>query len=371
MVDWYRPGFKAGGPIRSAANFADQLENDLDIYVFTTDRDFGELEPYSDIILNKWIPLCNHHVFYASPENLSWNKILSILEDVNADMVYLNSMFSRFFAIYPLLMKRLGKITAKVVLAPRGMLKDSAIETKTVKKKIFLHLIKLFSIPAQVTFHATDDTEKNDIYKQFGNNIKLFKAGNLPGKQSEFVPPEFKKRGELKIIFIGRIHPIKNLDFLLYTFETIKANVELTVVATLEDVVYWQSCKRIMESLPKNISVKLLQDLPHENIDALITQHHIFALPTKGENFGHSIFEALAAGRPILISDQTPWQNLETKMAGWVIPLSDKHKFTSVIQETAAMDLEELTVWCRSAWNHAFDYLQTTTDKQTYLKIFN
>lgn len=49
MVDWYAPGYKAGGPIRSAVNFADQLENELDVYVLTTDRDLNEPSPY-DIV---------------------------------------------------------------------------------------------------------------------------------------------------------------------------------------------------------------------------------------------------------------------------------------------------------------------------------
>ena len=55
MVDWYAPGFKAGGPIRSAVNFADQLENDLDIFVLTTDRDLGDTQAYPGILADQWV----------------------------------------------------------------------------------------------------------------------------------------------------------------------------------------------------------------------------------------------------------------------------------------------------------------------------
>ena len=371
MVDWYAPGFKAGGPIRSAVNFADQLEHDLDIYILTSDRDLNESKPYTGIQTDQWIEVNKHHVFYASPAFLSWSNLQQIIKDINADYIYLNSMFSRYFSIYPLLMKRLGKLKAKIVLAPRGMLKDSAIQHKGGKKKIFISLFKSLGIPGSVIFHATDDTEEKDIAHQFGNKILLFKAGNLPGKQEEYIPPGSKIPGELDIIFVGRIHPIKNLDFLLQALQGIRQKVELTVIATLEDEMYWQKCQKLIQALPENITVKLLQDIPHEKIASIIREHHIFALPTKGENFGHSIFEALAAGRPVLISDQTPWQNLEAKKAGWVISLAEMENFTGIIQQAANMDLSMLKEWCKGAWNVANSYLQNSSVKQSYLKQFS
>lgn len=370
MVDWYAPGFKAGGPIRSAVNFANQLEQDLDIYILTSDRDLGELKPYVDIIADNWIAVNQHHVFYASPAFLSWSKLQQIIKDINADYIYLNSMYSRFFSIYPLLMNRLGKLNSKIVLAPRGMLKESAIQHKGAKKKIFISLFKSLGMPAKVIFHATDDTEVKDIVSQFGNKILLFKAGNLPGKQETFIAPGSKIPGELNMIFVGRIHPIKNLEFLLQALKKIKEKVALTVIATLEDALYWQKCQTTIKSLPNNISVELLQDIPHEKIASIIREHHIFALPTRGENFGHSIFEALAVGRPVLISDQTPWQNLESKNAGWVLSLSDKEKFADIIHLAANMEHSMLAEWCKGAWTYANTYLQNSSLKQSYLKQF-
>lgn len=368
MVDWYAPGFKAGGPIRSVVNFADQLENDLDIYVLTTDRDLGESQPYIDTITDQWVSFNRHMVYYTSPGNLSWTKLQKVILEINADYIYLNSMFSRFFSIYPLMMKRMGKLKSKIVLAPRGMLKDSALQYKAEKKKIFISLFNILGIPKEIVFHATDDTEETDIVHQFGQKIHLFKAANLPGKQETFIPPGSKIPGSLDMIFVGRIHPIKNLDFLLLTLMVVRQKVKLTLIATLEDEIYWLKCQSLIQGLPSNITVKLMEDVPHEKINSIIREHHIFALPTKGENFGHSIYEALAAGRPALISDQTPWQNLESNKAGWIFPLSEKEKFANIIQQTADMDLETISEWSKGAWNYANSYLQNSTVKQSYLK---
>ncbi len=47
--DWYEPGFKAGGPIRSCVNFVNQMKEDYQIYVLTSDRDLDEQAPYEGI----------------------------------------------------------------------------------------------------------------------------------------------------------------------------------------------------------------------------------------------------------------------------------------------------------------------------------
>jgi glycosyltransferase involved in cell wall biosynthesis len=44
-------------------------------------------------------------------------------------------------------------------------------------------------------------------------------------------------------------------------------------------------------------------------------------MPTLGENFGHIFLEALAAGCPLMISDRTPWLELEAKGIGWDLSL--------------------------------------------------
>jgi glycosyltransferase involved in cell wall biosynthesis len=371
MVDWYAPGFKAGGPIRSAVNFADHLEDELDIFVLTTDRDLNEPSPYEGVETNKWIQRSRHHVYYSSPANLNWGKLKSIIRSVNPDDIYLNSMFSRYFTIYPLLMKKMGTLTSRMVLAPRGMLKSSALQHKSGKKKIFLSLFNLLGLSKELVFHATDKIEEKDIRQVFGGKVSIFYAGNLPGKQKSMVPLVEKNAGSLKMVFVGRIHPIKNLDFLLKALLPVRGKVELTVIAPLEDQDYWNRCRNQIAALPENIQVRLLENIPHEKVEEIILANHIFALPTKGENFGHAIFEALAAGRPVLISDQTPWRNLEPAKAGWDMPIDEEKLFTQRIQQVIEMEKDHLSVWCLGAWNHANQYLNHSEIKQSYLKQFS
>src|SRR5689334_4388168 len=139
FADWFEPGFKAGGPIRSCVHFVHQMKERYNIYVFTTDRDLNDTVPYNNIEPDKWLAYDKEvQVFYCSPPQLSWSNIQKQEKDIQPDFIYLNSMYSRYFTIYPLLMQRLGLISSKIILAPRGMLKESAVQFKSSKKKLFL-----------------------------------------------------------------------------------------------------------------------------------------------------------------------------------------------------------------------------------------
>ena len=54
LVDWFAPGFKAGGPIQSCVNFAFAMKKEFSIHVLTTDTDHGETEPYPGITAGEW-----------------------------------------------------------------------------------------------------------------------------------------------------------------------------------------------------------------------------------------------------------------------------------------------------------------------------
>jgi glycosyltransferase involved in cell wall biosynthesis len=370
MADWFSPGFKAGGPIQSCVNFSQHLKDDLDIYVLTTDRDLNDTLPYNGIIQDQWTDFNSRvKVFYASPSWLSFTNIKKLISQLRPDVLYLNSMYSRFFSIYPLLLKRMGHIQTKIILSPRGMLRQSAIEFSRMKKLFFLRLFRLANMHKQVLFHCTDETEINDVSKFFGKAPSVL-LSNFPSYQQPLVLPSGKKRNELKILFVGRIHPIKNLDYLLKALRPLDSQVELTIVASVEEQEYWKRCEELIKQLPSNIKIIFKGELPNEEVKQMLQSHDIFALPTKGENFGHAIFESLSAGRPVVISDQTPWKRLSQWKAGWDISLDDHSKFTEVLRQFSCMNQEELNEWCVGAWKFAHDYIHQSDLKKRYLEVF-
>ena len=279
-------------------------------------------------------------------------------------------MFSPRFVVYPLWLAFKRKIKSRIVVCPRGALYNSALSVKKYKKIPLLFLYKQLAIHKLVTFHATNKREEAAIQKYFPGS-KTVVADNLPSMaQLPFESVE-KKAGSLKCIFIARIVPIKNLLFLLQALkETKDAQIELTIAGPIEDETYWAECKKHIAALPPNISADYIGPKANDELAGLIRRHHLFVLPTTGENFGHSIFEAMQAGRPVLISDQTPWLHLQQYSAGWDLPLKFPEKFTAALLQMAASTQEEFDVLAKSAWQFASRFINNPDNLKQYRILF-
>ena len=146
---------------------------------------------------------------------------------------------------------------------------------------------------------------------------------------------------------------MKNLEGALELLAGVHGAVEFHIYGPLEDAAYWERCQRRIEQLPANIKVHLHGMVPHEEVVPTMAKHDLFFLPTLGENYGHVIIESLAAGCPVLISDQTPWRNLEVAGVGWDIPLDQPERFTAALQRCVDMSSEELAGYSARARAYA------------------
>jgi len=125
--------------------------------------------------------------------------------------------------------------------------------------------------------------------------------------------------------------------------------INLNIFGPIEDQAYWVKCERIIRQLPGNVRVEYRGALSHDRVSDALSEHDLFLFPTKGENFGHVILEALVAGCPVLLSDQTPWRGLEEKGVGWDLPLGQPELFQAALQQCVDMDGEALLAWSRRA----------------------
>src|SRR5690606_30696259 len=101
-----------------------------------------------------------------------------------------------------------------------------------------------------------------------------------------------------------------------------------------------------------------------------LKQYHVLFMPTKGENFGHIILESLTTGCPVLISDRTPWKNLQEKGIGYDIPLDDISGFHKAIEELALLDQEQYDRLSRNAFEFAKAYSQDENHLKANKELF-
>ena len=105
----------------------------------------------------------------------------------------------------------------------------------------------------------------------------------------------------------------------------------------------------LIAALPPHVRVQWHGETPNEGVVAAMAKTDLFFLPTAGENFGHAIFEALSSGVPALISDQTPWRQLEAAKAGWDLPLAQSDRWVAAIDGFAAASSEQRAAFRRGA----------------------
>jgi len=373
FVGYYVPSVKGGGPIQSIKNLVDNLSDRIDFYVVAADRDLGDEKPFSGIKIDKWSEVGKAKVFYTNPATLTWRKTAKIINEVNYDVIYLNSLFSYKYSIIPILLRNIKMIASKsIVLAPRGQFSPGAFGLKNKKKSIFIKLSKIVGLYNSIIWHATADTEKRDIETIFGNNSNIIVANNLTANYKEV---NFNKRidkeiGELKVVFVSRIHAKKNLKKAIELLKSINGKIEFNIYGPLEDEYYWSECKKSIESLPENVKVVYRGIVDHDEIIKIFNSHHIFLFPTLGENFGHVISEAFIGGCPVIISDQTPWNKLEEKKVGWDLKLNDEESFIKAIQYCVNLDNREYQEISKKAFEYGKNMSNNTNDISNSYKLF-
>lgn len=356
LIDWYLPGYKAGGPIQSVASMVSRLNDEFDFAIITADTDLHETTPYAGIRSNEWNTLADgSRVYYFSKSEKHFSKLKQLMLDEQADVIYLNSLFSLFFTIYPLIIRKNFMPSRKTVLAPRGMLGKGALDIKPFKKKMFLLAARIAGIYKNITWHASTNLEAEEVKKHFGKKQKIRIATNLSSPKAPPVLNRPKEIGSARFFFLSRISSKKNLLATISAFSKIPVgcNAALDIYGPIDDVAYWEQCKGTMLQLPAHLSINYNGAIANKEAEAMMSTYHFSLLQTQHENFGHSIVESMAAGCPVIISDQTPWRNLEIIKAGWDIPLANETALINALTQCCKMDQQTFNEWSRSAYDYA------------------
>ncbi|MBK6815327.1 MAG: hypothetical protein IPG82_07640 [Saprospiraceae bacterium] len=219
-----------------------------------------------------WLNLsATTRVYYQSKKDVRLIDLKRMVLSINPDVIYLNSMFSKHFVIDYLLIRLFEKCDSKVILTPRGMLKQSALKKKWFKKWTYLRFARFFGLYNDIQFNASNEEEKIEILRVFPN-ARVTIIANIPPPIHSSPPILEKLPNHVKLCFIARIHSIKNLHFLLEVLKGVKINIILSVIGNAEDTKYTAICKQIALTLPLNIKVVFLGGLAHDEVnDSLVS----------------------------------------------------------------------------------------------------
>jgi glycosyltransferase involved in cell wall biosynthesis len=342
FAPYYHPAFRAGGPVRTLRNMVAMLRDDIDFRIFTKDRDFGDAQPFAEVRRGEWCDVDGARVFYGAASDRTLAALGRLVREVAPDSVYLNSFFDPAFSIRPLLARRLG-ITGRAIpwiLAPRGEFSPGAIRIKQAKKRLFLAASRAVGLHRRLVWQASSDFEKRDIVAAMGGIARrIHVAANLTAPVDPLAGSVVRSSdGVLRICFLSRVSPKKNLLYAIDVVRRARCPIVFDIYGPLEDRAYWETCQKGIANAPPGCRIEWKGEVPHEDVRRTLAGYDLMLFPTHGENFGHVIFESLAAGVPVLVSDQTPWRDLDARGSGWVRSLDDPRAFVDVIEAAADRD---------------------------------
>jgi len=366
----YLPGFRSGGPVRSIANIVKALSSEYEFYIVCLNRDHGIKEPYPNVVQGQWIALGKTHVYYASDIELTFSFYRKIFRDIGPDIIYLNSLLDKDFSIKPFLAAGRGR-KVPIILAPRGELSVGALGLKAFRKSIFIALVKAIKFYKHVAWHASSIGEQERILSIFSpETSQIFHASNLPTISNDFLLKPEKRAGFLRIVLAARVSPMKNTHAAIRIAGQLQGDVELDLWGPLEDAEYWKKCQDQIKLCRPNVRVQYRGEATHEKLQTLLYKYDVMLLPTLGENFGHSIIEALSIGLPVVISDRTPWKNLKNAGVGADLPIENEASFRKQLEEYLAMDEIRFDIVRNSCRRYVAKWAAESMNLDSYRNMF-
>ncbi|MCC6542527.1 MAG: glycosyltransferase [Flavobacteriales bacterium] len=370
FIDWYKPYFKAGGPVRSMVNLVERLGDRITFHIVTSDRDYTATTNEAAVPTDRWVRSdAGEFVYHASPAVRSIRTWRRLIRSEAWEVVYINGLYSRWSTIVPLWI--LQGTGIRRIVAVRGMLAAGPMRQGAAKKRLFLWMMKRMGCFRGVEFQATNPEEAADIRRWFGSDVLVHEVPNLARMMPAVRPAAIAKQpGSLRLISVARIAEEKNTLFAIERLKGVKGRIRFDLYGAVYDEAYFLRCKEAVKHLPSSIEVCWHGQLANEAVAAAIAEAHFLYMPSVGENFGHTMLEALIAGRPLLISDRTPWKGLEKEAAGWDLPLEDDARFTATLQRAVDMDQVGLDRLVEGAYAIGARYLNDPLPVERSFRMF-
>jgi glycosyltransferase involved in cell wall biosynthesis len=330
------PGNDASGPNISIAALATALRDEFEFLAVSLDRPFGAAAPSA--ASGKWFAWRGGRIRYCAARTLGAAGLAKLLREIPYDLLLLNGFHDRHFTIPALLLRKLGLAPRRAtILSPRGEFSGGALGLKAGRKAAYQAAARGLRLLSDVWLHATNEDEAADFMRGFPYARRIVIAPNVR-TPLEALAHQSVPAGPLRIVFLGRVAPVKNLDFALRALACVTAPVSFDIYGPVQDAGYWAECERLIAALPAGASARHCGEIANDRTPELFARADLLFLPSRSENFGHAIFEALSCGTPVLIGDATPWRDLEADSAGWDLPLGDPAIFAKRIDALASMD---------------------------------
>ena len=345
----FYPATFYGGPISATWDLSKKLaEKGMEVYVSTTNANGSkkldiERNKYLEKEVNIFVKYYNEQII----NKLSLSFIFGIWSDIKkSDVVYIQYLF-HYTVLFSLLFSAIQQ--KKIIMCPRGSFSEFTLSNKlTFVKSLWLSLfIKPFV--NQIVWQASSYLEEFDIKKKFSTaNVEIINDG--VDFQSFQVDQEISRTElvnrysnstatKVSNLFssMGRLHKIKGFDILIDAFHLfLKEDKDAKlIIAGGDDGVGGQLNNQIKKLNLEN-SVFLIGDIGFDEKRMLLNTCDYFTLASEFESFGIVVAEALSCGLPVVVSNKTPWRDIEINNCG-IFVQNEKESLCQAFQKVQNM----------------------------------
>jgi glycosyltransferase involved in cell wall biosynthesis len=370
IASLFFPQKKSGGPPVSIRNLVEAISPHFDINVITKNHEIGEKKPLNEV-KQGWNTFDFGNVYYVNYGDYKTSNILKIIKSVNPDLIYQNSFFS-YDDLLPLIIycKKINP-KVKIILNPRGEFLDQALDKKRKLKMLYIIFMRSIGLSDRIIWQVASSNEAKNIAHYMKTNIRKIKIiPNITSVKKDSNLKTNKSVGNLKLVYIARIHPHKNLKFAIESLKNVECSIDFDIYGSIEDEKYWAECLNEISKLPKNVKCEYKGYIENKNIPQALENHHLLYLPSYSEAYGQSIVESMLSSTPVLISGSTPWSDIENFGAGYVCDISSVKNTSEIIEYLAGMDNEEYGKLVSSTDNYINKKLDFKNIEEQYVKLF-
>ena len=336
------------------------------MYVLAGNKEVGDKFPIPNVLSNNWNNFedSTANVFYVSNFLRTIKFFIFECNKKKFDLLFLNSIFSFQYTVLPIIFTN-----SPIILSIRGMLHPSALKQKNLKKFLYLFFFKKILLFRDIKFHVTDDVEKKYVENIFGIRYDIFVLPNIPNLfKKQYLKKEINN---LNLISIALVSSMKNHLNVLLALMNCKSYIIYKIYGPIKDNDYWDKCKIIIKKLPHNIKVEYMGPVSPNEVEKVLEWAHVKILPSKSENYGHSMVEALSAGKPLISSHFIPWNDLDINNAGFNIDSNNLDKLADAMEFYANVDSTQYDTLSSSASKYILKKVNIDQIKNAYLELFS
>ena len=293
-----------------------------------------------------------------NPVAFSWDLVRrfeAVARDYDVIHTHVQWMFPIWWAAH--VAKKLKK---PLVMMPRGSFAPARLRESAWKKKLVGWLDRQAAHYASVVW-ATSEGEAADVRKY------------VPGVKTEVFPIgldveryQVEKKGgggQRTLLFLSRISPIKGLDLLAEAWTRIAQSNNLNnrtieqwklLIVGPDDRGYTEEIKKVFAEKCLEGNYEFRGPVYGEEKMKLLASADAFVLPTRNENWGIAVAEAMASGLPVICTKGAPWRCLETEKAGWWTDVSAEGLERALREMMSLLDETRIAMGARGrAWARA------------------